>query len=115
MGDALQPDPLHPHPTSCEDYLALACMSRRVGREEAGVIILKVMAQVVFAILDGVSRIWDWTAVYEGPPTYSFKYGGTRIVFDDRTAAAIHHDWVMVGGDMRRAMEKSSRSTVGQK
>jgi hypothetical protein len=74
----------------------------------------RVMAQLVSALLDGVSRVWDWTGVYEGPPTYSFEYAGKRIVIENRTAAAIHHDWVMVGGDFRRAMEKTGRSAVGQ-
>lgn len=72
------------------------------------------MPAIVSALLEGASRVWDWTGVYEGPPTYTFEYGGRRIVMDDRTAAAIHHDWVMVGGDMRRAMDTAGRSAIGE-
>jgi hypothetical protein len=70
--------------------------------------------EIVFAILDGVARVWDWTPTFEGPPTYTFEYGGRQVRFDDRTAAAIHHDWVKVGGDLRRAMDKTGRPAVGK-
>jgi hypothetical protein len=73
------------------------------------------MAELVLALLDGVSRVWDWTGVYEGPPRYTFQNGKTPISFDNQVAASIHHDWVMVGGDMRKAMESTGRSAVGQR
>lgn len=74
------------------------------------------VAQVVLALLDGVSHIWDWTRVYEGPPrrTYTVKFGSRTVVVDDKTAAAIHRDWVMLGGDMRKAMDTAGRSAIGQ-
>lgn len=72
------------------------------------------LAQFVLSLLDGVARVWDWTGVYEGPPTYAIMVGDSRVIPDNQVAAAIYRDWMVIGGDMRRAMETVGRPALGE-